>query len=163
MDEPLANAIKEYFSLCKLIGGAKDPWCAAFMYWCIIESKYKGPASSPASAFSWRENSWKDGEIYKPEENNGIGKPFIGAIAVMDFRHVTLVVGNTQNSGEIAGLGGNQAMNPGEEGLYIKVSRFKKANVLCYMKPKGYTVSAHLEKLPTLNVSGDVANYENSR
>lgn len=99
---------------------------------------------------------WPEGEIYKPEENNGVGKPFVGAIAVFNFSHVAFVIGKTKE-GKVVAIGGNQAT------YYLNITKVGASTVLYYMKPKNYAVSTQLEELPILTVSGGEMSYANTR
>lgn len=98
--EPLLAATKKYFSITNSngCGGDSTPWCAAFVYWCLVQSGYQNSGNVTAYARAWNTNVstawygyWKEGEIHKPNENNGVGKPFIGAIAFTRWtRYYTL-------------------------------------------------------------------------
>jgi hypothetical protein len=162
--EPLATAIKGYFNLTNSKGsGANDPWCAAFVNWCVIESGYISSSSYTAKAYAWGPNEvdewykgWPEGEVYKSEVKNKRGKAFVGAIAVFNFSHCAFVIGKTKN-GKIVALGGNQGS------YYLNVTIVGESRVLYYMKPKDYFVPAQLENLPVLSVSGGEMSYENTR
>lgn len=166
--EPLLSATKKYFSITNSKGCAGDatPWCAAFVYWCLVQSGYQNSGNVTAYARAWNTNVttawygyWKEGEIHKPNENNGVGKPFIGAIALQgeknDITHLGIVVGLNKNGNPIL-LGGNQSDK-------LCLSAFSEKSIKQYVKPKGYVVSEALEELPTLKVEGGELSYEQTR
>jgi uncharacterized protein (TIGR02594 family) len=167
-DEPLATAIRNYFSITNQFkSGPSDAWCAAFVNWCLNEVGFgrvwaEGDPELPAHVrLGWYPNSWKKGEDY--------GKPFVGAIAVMNYGqygHVGFVVGETDKK-RLVILGGNQAGpdSPRDTGEYINLKAISSKLPLYYMKPKSYVVQPEEEELPPYDDSnlGAELNRANTR
>jgi hypothetical protein len=146
--EPLASAIRNYYSITNLPNSVpSDPWCAAFVNWCLNEVGQGRiwPACKPELPahvrYGYYPDAWSEGEDYR--------KPFVGAIAVMNYGHVGFVVGET-DKGRLVLLGGNQPgpTSPPNTGEYINLRANASRSVLYYMKPKGYDVQPEEEELP---------------
>ena len=114
------------------IANDSQPWCGVFVYSCLSES------GVPMTSNSWQlpslntfyKNNWKDGKT--------ISEPKIGAIAVMKYSHVAMVIGFDANTVSI--LGGNQPRSgPGRrDGVEVNISTYPRSQVSAYILPTGY-------------------------
>lgn len=119
----------------------QSPWCAAFVNYNLEASGVKGTNS--ALAFSFK----------KYGQDLGNGTPVYGAIAVMNYSHVGIVVGINQDSRVII-LGGNQ-------GNAVNLSPNGQSSVIKYVYPNGYN-SSNLA-LPIFNLKGRSLTNATSR
>jgi len=114
------------------ISSDSDPWCGVFVYDCLSESGQSVTSSSwktPAKNDFYSKN-WKEGSI--------ISNPKIGAIAVMNYGHVAMVVG--YNDTHVWILGGNQPLNGAvvRDGVEVNITKYKRSLVSTYVIPTGY-------------------------
>jgi uncharacterized protein (TIGR02594 family) len=126
-------------------------WCASYVNWVIKQSGYAGADS--AWSHSWK--TWGD----------GLTKPAVGSIAFIDWGkvdaskkgkgHVGFVVGKTAK-GLIVLLGGNQSDQ-------VRYTGFKESLIETYRVPKGYTPSAKLFELPTMEISSGGGGFTATR
>jgi len=162
-DEPLFSAIGNYYSITNQSGASptKEPWCGAFVNWCLNEVGYGRPhpnkeqERTASVRWGYYPDAWKKGEDH--------GKPFVGAIAVTNYNHVAFVVGET-DKGRLVLLGGNQPgpNSPPNTGEYINLRANARGAVLYYMKPKGYDVQPEEEDLPIYDDSNLGAGLSNA-
>jgi len=118
---PAANARIVKYHACTTLKATSDdvPWCSAFVNWCFQRVGLTG--TGLANARSWLK--W----------GKAIDTPVEGCVVVFKrgrnpkSGHVGFVVGDDGETLRV--LGGNQ-------GDMVKVSRFKKADVLGYRWPE---------------------------
>lgn len=109
-----------------------EPWCGIFVYACLSESGY------PLSSNSWQTpalntfycNNWNEGTI--------INNPAYGAIAVMTYGHVAMVV--DYDATYVWILGGNQPLNGAvvRDGVEVNITKYRRSLVSKYVLPSGY-------------------------
>lgn len=130
------------------------PWCASFVGWVLEQAGYASAESSWSHAYKrWGE---------------GISKPAVGAVAVIDWGkvypgnedkqgkgHVGFVVGKTA-SGRIVLLGGNQDNR-------VKYSAYRKSAIDRYRIPKGFELSADAYDLPVMKITGGGTGFDATR
>lgn len=109
-----------------------DPWCGVFVYSCLTESGQKVTSNgwqTPALNTFYK-NNWNEGTV--------ISKPKFGALAVMKYGHVAMVVGYNDKSVWI--LGGNQPRNGAvkRDGVEVNITKYKRSLVSTYVIPTGY-------------------------
>ena len=107
----------------------KESWCAAFVNWNLETNGIKGTMHALAYSFKGYDQS--------------LSKPAYGAIAVMNYSHVGIVVGSNAD-GRIILLGGNQ-------GDAVNLSPNSKTAVLQYRYPSAGSPNYNL---PTYNLKG---------
>ena len=121
--------------------GDATAWCAAFVNYNLETSGIEG--TNFATAYSFKSFG----------QNLGKSKPVYGAIAVMDYSHVGIVVG-INNDGRVILLGGNQ-------GDAVNLSPNSKSAVFRYVYPSGYTSTTLA--LPQYNLKGRSLTNATSR
>lgn len=85
-----------------------NAWCGCFVNWAISDIEGTRPEKVDAiRAFKYKQ-CWEK-----------INEPVFGAIAIMEFSHVTFIVGFTNDKKEIYALGGNQSSK-------VKIERYDR-------------------------------------
>ncbi len=118
----------------KAINNDKDPWCGVFVYSCLKES---------GTMVSQKPNTWQKpalNSFYNTNWKEGVkvDNPVFGAIAVMKYGHVGIVVG--YNDKQIFLLGGNQPQNnsPIRDGVEVNIRELNRSLVKDYVIPQNY-------------------------
>jgi uncharacterized protein (TIGR02594 family) len=114
------------------ISSDAEPWCGVFVYDCLVNT------GQPVTSNSWQtpalntfySKNWNEGTVLKT--------PTYGAIAVMSYGHVAMVVGYDDTYVWI--LGGNQPANGAvvRDGTEVNITRYKRSLVSSYIIPTGY-------------------------
>jgi len=107
----IGPVVSVYLKLAGILGPA--PWCAAFVYWCLIQA---GAAKAdlprnPASTLSWLNWALKKGKVTKIPSRGGLfvwnknGKGHIGFVRAVDLAHksVSTLEGNSNSNGSREG------------------------------------------------------------
>ncbi|MBF4805899.1 MAG: CHAP domain-containing protein [Pseudoleptotrichia goodfellowii] len=147
-DKELKEQIEQkYFPAAKWQGEShKEAWCAAFISYCMKESKGFVNSSDPScGGLDWlpgrradfKKRGWLEGEETEK---------FVGAIAVFKrnkgYNHVAIIVGK-DTKGNYVFLGGNQNNE-------INQTSYSESRVLKYTKPKDYTVKEYEKVFPII-------------
>lgn len=116
----------------KPIYNDSEPWCGVFVYSCLTD------VGIPITSNSWQtpalntfySNNWNEAKI--------INDPKIGAIAVMSYAHVAMVVEFDNKYVWI--LGGNQPVNGAvvRDGEEVNISKYNRNLVSKYVIPVSY-------------------------
>jgi RHS repeat-associated protein len=118
----------------KPIKNDSEPWCGVFVYDCLTgagESVTQKPKTWQTPALNtFYSNNWAEGTV--------LTNPTYGAIAVMSYGHVAMVVGYDDTYVWI--LGGNQPANGAvvRDGTEVNITRYKRSLVSKYVIPAGY-------------------------
>ncbi|END1364709.1 CHAP domain-containing protein [Salmonella enterica subsp. enterica] len=152
---PLLDArIKIYHNTTNAAGSNHTTsWCGAFVNWCLNQAGYFNSNPTTARAYSWGGANWAEGEV--------VDKPFYGAIAVMNYKHVGFVCG-VNRQGNLLLLGGNQGGNGATNLQGITISRTSITSVLYFMKPKEYNIPDEHYNLQQIDINTLEMNYENT-
>ena len=153
--EPLLDSrIRVYHNTTNAAGANHaQPWCASFVNWCLNQSGYINSDDSTAQARAWGRSRWLEGEV--------VDKPFYGAIALINYPHVTFVCG-ADSQGRVLFLGGNQGGNGVTDQQGITISHASINNVVSFMKPKGYEVPDEHYNLQLIDIDTMEMNYRNT-
>ncbi|EOF5965489.1 hypothetical protein ACK1FJ_004604 [Salmonella enterica] len=153
-DPSLDSRIKIYHNTTNVAGAAHEtPWCGSFVNWCLNQAGYFNSDHSPAAAAAWGRGRWPEGEV--------VDKPFYGAVALMNYPHVTFVCG-VNRQGSLLLLGGNQGGRGVTNLQGITISRASMSQVVSFMKPKGYEVPEEHYNLQLIDIDAIEMNYENT-
>lgn len=153
-DEVLNERIKQYHNTTNQRG--KDwvvSWCSSFVNWSILQTSYADKATNSAVAYSWKKNSWANGEQ--------VDKPFYGAIVIMDYSHVGFVYGKNSR-GNILILGGNQGGGRIGKSNCISIRSNSLSSVVAFMKPKGYVIPPEDYELQVVDITGPDMTYSDT-
>lgn len=118
----------------KPIYNDSEPWCGVFVHWSLTdagESVTQKPNTWQTPALNtFYSNNWGEGVVIK--------NPTYGAIAVMTYGHVSMVVG--YNDTHVWILGGNQPKSGAavRDGVEVNITKYKRSLVSKYVIPKGY-------------------------
>lgn len=118
----------------KPINSDSDPWCGVFVYDCLTsagQSVNQKPKTWQTPALNtFYSNNWAEGTV--------VSSPTYGAIAVMSYGHVAMVVG--YNDKHVWILGGNQPRNGAavRDGVEVNITRYSRSLVSKYVIPAGY-------------------------
>jgi len=118
----------------KPIKSDSEPWCGVFVYDCLTgagESVTQKPKTWQTPGLNtFYSNNWAEGTV--------LTNPTYGAIAVMSYGHVAMVVGYDDKYVWI--LGGNQPANGAvvRDGTEVNITRYKRSLVSKYVIPNGY-------------------------
>src|SRR5690554_518510 len=116
------------------ISSDAEPWCGVFIYDCLTgagQSVTQKPKTWQTPALNtFYSNNWAEGTV--------LSNPAYGAIAVMSYGHVAMVVGYDDTYVWI--LGGNQPANGAivRDGTEVNITRYKRSLVSKYVIPTGY-------------------------
>ncbi|MGZ3862796.1 MAG: RHS repeat-associated core domain-containing protein [Bacteroidia bacterium] len=118
------------------IGKDDDPWCGAF-----VSASMSGAGQSFSKVEKNYGSAWNSYWLNIWPERVALDNPAYGAIAVMSYGHVGIVVGETAD-GWLLLLGGNQAEGSSKQGTAVNIRRVSKDKVLGYTMPAGYKLPA---------------------
>lgn len=136
--QPPNPEILKYFTATEHQTDKEDPWCGAFVAWCLAHSGSEVAAKSVTKATAARAASWKTwGDVEVPIGAYEKTAVPVGAVVVLRPRsgttdssgHVGFFV--EQNAKKIKLLGGNQSNS-------VKVSEYDRSQVVAIRMLKGF-------------------------
>ena len=130
--------VLKYFKSTGYKTQKEDPWCGAFVAWCLEHSGSEKAAKSVNKATAARAADWKTwGDVEVPIGAHEKGAVPVGAVVVLKPRkktsdtsgHVAFFV--EQDAQTISLLGGNQSDS-------VKISKFSRSQVVAIRMLKGF-------------------------
>lgn len=116
--------IEKYWSATSYGRGgyaARQPYCAAFVSWCIKTSNILPPASLPNTSSAFAYNTWAEKQTFTQVRYNPRHVKR-GDIVVLASSHVGIAVSDSDAAGVFQSIDGNTFSN-GKEGVFLKTRK----------------------------------------